>query len=449
MGKTLPYALKDCQKIGLIGLGTSNLGVLSCLEDANEKISITIRSEKELSHPRYPVRCGAGYLEKITEDALILSPSVRPDKPQFLKARERGVRILSDAEIFFTDTKADCFAVTGSDGKSTTTAMIAHLLSAAWGKDVPSVGNIGRPLTPLLSLPHTAYAIELSSFQLFHHTPSCARAVITNLTENHLNWHRGMEEYAAAKAGLYEKAKEAALCIDDPYLSALLKKAPFAVYSAEKSEGEMLKARAEFAYYIKDGAVFENGRRFLPLSLFPLFGKHNLCNLLSALAVTAGYTTKESAEAIQHFHPLAHRCERVATRRGVHYFDSSIDSSPSRTQQTLSCFSTPVILLLGGLGKDCAPDPLMPCVSEKCRAVIGFGPFGKEATEFLRKKGYAGILPPPTERLAEAVALANSLANTGDSILLSPGATSFDEFENFTARGMYFRRLVTDSEHTL
>ena len=91
----------------------------------------------------------------------------------------------------------------------------------------------------------------------------------------------------------------------------------------------------------------------------------------------------------------------------------------------------------------------MPCVSEKCRAVIGFGPFGKEATEFLRKKGYAGILPPPTERLAEAVALANSLANTGDSILLSPGATSFDEFEKFTARGMYFRRLVTDSEHTL
>ena len=446
MGKALPCALKDCQKVGLIGLGTSNLGVLSCLEDAKENISVTIRSEKEISHPRYPVRCGDGYLEKITEDALILSPSVRPDKPKILEARKRGTRILSDAEIFFADTKADCFAVTGSDGKSTTTALISHLLSAAMGKEVPAVGNIGRALSPLLFLPHTAYAVELSSFQLFHYTPKCTRAVITNLTENHLNWHKGMEEYAAAKAGLYENAKETALCIDDPCLTKLLKKAPFAVYSTEKSEGEMLKTRAEFAYYIKDGAVYENGRRFLSLSRFPLFGKHNLCNLLSALAVTAGYVTKESAETVERFQPLAHRCEKIATRNGVHYFDSSIDSSPSRTQKTLSCFSTPVILLLGGLGKDCSPAPLIPCVCEKCRAVIGFGPFGKEATDFLRAEGYAGILPPPTKRLADAVALANSLAMAGDSILLSPGATSFDEFENFTARGLYFRRLVNESD---
>ena len=210
----------------------------------------------------------------------------------------------------------------------------------------------------------------------------------------------------------------------------------------------MLKIHAQFAYYIKNDAVYENGHRFLPLSRFPLFGKHNLSNLLSALAVTAGYTTKESAEAIESFHPLAHRCERVATRRGIHYFDSSIDSSPSRTQKTLSCFCSPVILLLGGLGKDCSLAPLMPCVAEKCRAVIGFGPFGKEATEFLRAQGYAGILPPPTKRLAEAVALANSLAMAGDSILLSPGATSFDEFENFTARGLYFRRLAAESDNT-
>ncbi len=448
MGHFLPTALKDCQKIGLVGPGKSNLGVLSYLEDCIENIAITIRSEKDFSHSHYSVRCGEGYLDDITEDALILSPSVRPDRPEIQAARARGTRILSDCEIFFTDTAARCFAVTGSDGKSTTTALLSHLLTAAMGEEVPAVGNIGRPLTPLLGLPHKAYAVELSSFQLFHHTPKCARAAITNLTENHLNWHESMAEYAAAKTGLYEKAQEAALCLDDPLLASLLKKTPFAVYSTEKSEAEMLKYHADFAYYIKNDSVYENGRRLVPLSRFHLCGKHNLCNLLTALALTAGYTTEESAKSVESFRALAHRCERIMTCRGVHYFDSSIDSSPSRTQRTLSCFSSPVILLLGGLGKDCSLAPLMPCAKEKCRAVIGFGPFGEKAIEFLRAEGYSGILPPPVRGLADAVTLASKLAREGESVLLSPGATSFDEFENFMARGLYFRRLVMGMDST-
>ena len=162
--------------------------------------------------------------------------------------------------------------------------------------------------------------------------------------------------------------------------------------------------------------------------------------------MAAGYVTKDSAEAIRSFRPLAHRCEKIVGIGGAEYFDSSIDSSPSRTRETLSSFSDSVILLLGGLGKGCSLSPLMPCVSEKCRAVIGFGPFGEEATEFLRAEGYAGILPPPQKRLADAVALAKSLATKGDAVLLSPGGTSFDEFENFSARGECFRRLVLKSE---
>lgn len=446
MGIFLPTALKDCQKIGLVGLGTSNLGVLSYLEECKENISLSIRAEKTAAHPRYAVRCGDGYLDDITEDALILSPSVRPDREEIRAARARGARILSDSEIFFRDTAAKCFAVTGSDGKSTTTALLSHLLSAAMGEEIPAAGNIGRAMTPLLALSHKAYAIELSSFQLFHYTPRCERAVITNLTENHLNWHKDMREYAQAKASLYENAKEAILPLDEPMLASLLRKPPFAVYSLEASEKALAKKGADFAYCIKDGCVFENGRRLLPLSLFPLSGKHNLKNLLCALSMAAGYVTKDSAEEIRSFRPLAHRCERIAMLRGAEYFDSSIDSSPSRTRETLSAFSSPVILLLGGLGKGCSLSPLMPCVSEKCRAVIGFGPLGREATEFLRAEGYGGILPPPAKGLADAVALAKSLAAKGDSVLLSPGGTSFDEFENFSARGECFRRLVLETE---
>lgn len=443
MGHFLPTALKDCQSIGLVGPGKSNLGVLSYLEECDEKISVTIRGEGIFSHPHYPVRCGEGYLDGICEDALILSPSVRPDHPSIWAARARGVRILSDCEIFFTDTRAKCFAVSGSDGKSTTTAMISHLLTAAMKTQVPAVGNIGKPLTPLLALPHSAYAVELSSFQLFHYAPKTERAVITNLTENHLNWHRGMEEYATAKARLYEGTREPILSLDDPACDQLLKKAPFCVYSLKKSEKELSKCKAEFAYYIKNDCVYENGRAFLPLSFFQLLGEYNLYNLLAALAMTAGYTTEESARSIKDFRPLAHRCEKIAEIGGVHYYDSSIDSSPSRTAHTLSAFSSPVVLLLGGLGKDCGLSPLLPEVIKKCRAVIGFGPFGKEAHTFLSAEGYSGILPSPTKRLADAVALTKSIAKEGDCVLLSPAATSFDEFENFSARGAYFRALVT------
>ncbi len=442
MGYFLPTALKDCRSIGLVGSGKSNLGVLSYLEECTERISIVIRGKDAFSHPRYPVRCGEGYLQGITEDALILSPSVRPDRPEISEAKARGVRILSDAEIFFRDTAAQCFAVSGSDGKSTTTALLSHILTAALGEEIPAVGNIGRPLTPLLALPHKAYAVELSSFQLFHYAPRTRRAVITNLTENHLNWHICMAEYAAAKAGIYKGTAEPVLSLDDPLTSSLLKKAPFGVYSIKQSEENIAKCKAEFAYYIKNDFVYENGRRLFPLSLFHLPGEYNRYNLLAALSMAAGFVTEESARCIEGFHPLSHRCEKVAEVGGVCYYDSSIDSSPSRTAHTLSAFSAPVVLLLGGLGKDCGLSPLLSEVMKKCRAVIGFGPFGKEAYNYLSAEGYPGILPTPSKNLADAVVLAASIARVGDSVLLSPGATSFDEFENFTARGEQFRRLV-------
>ena len=142
MGIEIPSALKGCRKIGLVGLGISNEGVRAHLKKCDGCPEITVRKKDDGTEK---------YLENITEDALILSPSVRPDLKEIEVARARGVRILSDAEIFFTDTKARLFSVTGSDGKSTTTAMLSCLLTEALGTAVPAVGNIGRALTPLLS----------------------------------------------------------------------------------------------------------------------------------------------------------------------------------------------------------------------------------------------------------------------------------------------------------
>ena len=437
----LPTALKDCQNIGLVGLGDSNRGVLMHLEKCEGIQKISVRASKE-TDCAYPARFGQDYLLDITEDALILSPSVRPDLAPLLRARERGTRLLSDAEIFFTDTKAECYAVSGSDGKSTTTALLSHLLTVSMKKEVPAVGNIGRALTPLLAEDHATYAVELSSFQLFHYAPKTKRAVITNLTENHLNWHKGMAEYASAKAKLYEKTEEPVLCLDKTGSEALLKKTPFSVYSLQKSEKEMTKCKSEFAYYIKNEAVFENGKSIFPLSLFPLRGEYNLYNLLAALAMAAGLVHKASAYLLKDFSPLSHRCEPIAELSGIRFFDSSIDSSPSRTAQTLSSLSAPIVLLLGGLGKGCALHPLLPGIFEKCRAVIGFGPFGEEALRFLKDAGYDGILSEPLPKLADAIAQSLRLARRGDTVLLSPAATSFDEFENFSERGKAFRRLV-------
>ena len=429
MGYPIPSALKGCRKIGLVGLGISNRGVLSYLKECDSCPEIVFHND-------------INHLKVTDEDALILSPAIRPDLPMFQKAKEHGVRILSDCEIFFRDTRARCFGVTGSDGKSTTTAMLSVLLGSALKTSVPAIGNIGHAMTPFLCENAPAYAVELSSFQLFHYTPKCERAVITNLTENHLNWHRGMKEYASAKAGLYERCERAAVCIDDIGAYPLLKKRPFSVYSLSKSEKETAKCKSEFAYYIKNDIIFENGHPFLPLSYLKADNRHNRYNLLAALSLCAGILTKEDACAIEHFSPLAHRCEPIGEVRGVRYFNSSIDSSPSRTAQTLSAFSSPTVLLLGGLGKGLSLSPLLIPVKEKCRAVIGFGPFGEEAISYLKECGYSGILPPPAKGLKEAFFLAEGLAEKGDSVLLSPGATSFDEFENFSVRGDAFRALV-------
>ncbi len=434
MGYPIPTTLQGCRKIGLIGLGISNKGVLSHLRECDSCPEITVYADAQ--------QYGRRRFEDTGEDALVLSPSVRPDLAPIRAARDRGARILSDCEIFFTDTKAKCFAVTGSDGKSTTTAMLSVLLTRAMKASVPAVGNIGRALTPLLSENVAALAVELSSFQLFHYTPRCARAVITNVSENHLNWHTDMEEYIEAKAGLYRACEKPVASIDDIGVYPLLKRRPFAVYSMNKSEKELAKCKSDFAYYIKNNTVYENEKPFLPLSYLKADNQHNRYNLLAAIALSAGILTQESARAIEDFTPLAHRCEPIGEVRGVRFFNSSIDSSPGRTRQTLATIFSPTVLLLGGLGKGLSLAPLADPIKEKCRAVVSFGPFGEEAADYLKDCGYAGILPPPVKGLREAFFLAESIAKAGDIVLLSPGATSFDEFENFSARGELFRNLV-------
>ena len=442
MKHLIPTALKDCQNIGLVGLGKSNRGVLSYLEECKEKLHFFVRAEKPFEDCRYPSKFNEGYLSDVFEDALILSPSVRPDIPEITEAKKKGVRILSDAEIFFRDTDAMIFAVSGSDGKSTTAALTAHLLSASVKKTVPAVGNIGVALTSLLSQAHPMLVCELSSFQLFHYAPRTKRAAITNLTQNHLNWHKGLDEYKWAKARLYENTEEPIVSLDENGASELLKRNAFAVYSVKENEQSMSKRKAEFAYYIKNDAIYENGRKLLPLSLFPLPGKHNLQNLLCALALCAGYTDEEAAREVSSFSMLSHRAQLIKRIRGVSYYDSSIDSSPSRTRATLDIFSSPVLLLLGGMGKNCDISPLLSPVKEKCRGVFCFGPFGKEARDFLLSNGYKGYLPAPFEKMADAFSSAHDFSENKDTVLLSPGATSFDEFKDFSERGERFRSLV-------
>ena len=441
----------ECSRLGFFGLGRSNLSLIRMLPEGSR---ITLRSDGRVDLAKLPdgicadrIYEGAESLSDIAEDALILSPSVRRGRAELVSCAERGVRLTSDPELFFESANAPTLCVSGSSGKST----VATICSLLIGEGAVLCGNVGEPMVESLSESATVYVCELSSFMLAEHRARVQRSAITNITPNHLDWHSSFEEYRRAKLSLLSLSDEIVISADDPILSDFVGRGRrvFGVYSTSLSLPELLKRHKARVYMtLEDGYLCRNGEKILNTGRLIRSEEHNIANMMCAALLADGrYKPERLSSVLCGFSGLAHRCETVACSGGVKYIDSSIDTTPERCATTLLAISSgaspepSVLLLLGGRGKGLSYEPLKGTLSD-VRHIFAFGEEGKRINEEL-----SSITPCTVfERMSDALYAAQRSAVRGDKVLLSPAATSFDEFSSFEERGRCFSELARSFE---
>ncbi len=430
------------KKVDFFGLGRSNRALMELL--AGEGREVTLRDQRKIDPSLIPrglriskIYEGDRAYREIDEDLLVLSPSVRRDRQELLDAAARGCALTSDFEIFLGYCERPIYLVTGSDGKTTTATLASRIL----GENFPAIGNIGEPMTPHLTDNAVGYVIEASSFMLEYAEPTSRRAVITSFSENHLNWHKSLSEYKAAKLRAIAKADEAVISLDSPLPAIEEGKKLFAVTAASYlGKKRMKEISAEFYYDTEGGYVRENGRRLFAIADLKRREDYNIKNCMSALALTRGHVPEDRAHAvIADFSGLAHRGEIFLEAGGRRFINSSIDTTPARTVATLSGFDRGVILLLGGSDKGLDLSPLARAVASRGDRVIAFG----ETAERIK-----AAMPKETVKvcqgLLEATGEALMLTGENDTVLLSPASASYDEFSNFEERGEAFKRWITN-----
>ena len=437
--------------IGIVGVGISTLGVLEHLRALGVPYSLTVRSTaapKALPAGVVAERLfiGDNFLEGIDEDILFLSPTVRPDRRKISLAAKRGVKISSDAELFFGSVKKPVFSITGTDGKSTTATVASELLLHS-GVRATLCGNIGRAMSPTLDFPDTdAYVAELSSFQLMSLTPKSEAAVITNISENHLDWHKSMDEYIGAKENVLKRAERRIICADSPLSVPFIKKyGADAVYSTKMSDGELLRLGAPMRLSRRDGYILKNGEPYLSEAGILLRQEHFLSDYLAAIALLDERMTKDAfLKVSESFAGLEHRAKRIGCYGGVEFIDSSIDSTPKRTLATLRSLPRRVVLILGGRGKKLSYDELLASLHRYAKAVVLTGEAGLEMLARLESGDFDTKEVGYTyeKDFDAAVAAAVGFADAGDTVLLSPAATSHDAFSGYKERGARFAELA-------
>ena len=451
------------KRVGVIGIGISNRPLVDLLTKAGA--IVTARDKKPLadlgeiaeSFSQKGVRLitGEGYLDGIDDEILFRTPGMRYDHPALSAAVAAGATLTSEMQLFFELCPAKIIGITGSDGKTTTTTLISEILKAE-GKRVFLGGNIGKPLLPdLFDMTSDDYCvIELSSFQLHTMTRSPDIAVITNLSPNHLDYHTDVYEYIEAKFNIFLHQKKGARVIVNAYqrsdLDTILaerlnvienRSDDVTVFTGEKIlEGNN-------CVYEKDGMIYHGSTPVLAVSDIKIPGRHNVENYMAAIGALWGIASIETIQKIaREFGGVEHRIEYVREVNGAHYYNSSIDSSPTRTIAALNAFGEKkLIVLLGGYDKKIPYEPLGAPLCQHAKTVILTGStasaiqtalvncdlYQEGAPEIFLAKDYA-----------ESVAIAHRIAQKGDVILLSPASASFDAFRNFEERGRIFKDLV-------
>ncbi len=440
------------KKILVMGLGVSNrplvrmllaygCDVTGCDKTPREKFDDELR---ELEAFGCKMRVGEGYLNDLSADIVFRTPGMHPNIPALQALRESGAEVTSEMEVFFELCPCTILAVTGSDGKTTTTTLISEMLKAS-GKTVWLGGNIGTPLLPLIDqIQENDYAVvELSSFQLMDMQRSPHIAVVTNLAPNHLDVHKDMEEYIQAKVNLFRyQSKNDILIVnaDNDITSQFVGNGATRYFS--------YSGKVKTGTYLDGDVICRNGTPVLNKKEIVIPGEHNVENYMTAILAVDGLVEDETIRQVARtFGGVEHRIEFVRERNGVRFYNDSIASSPTRTIAGLKSFPEKVILLAGGYDKKIPYDVLGPYIVEHTKAVYLCGATADKIRQAVENApGYQPGSPLLIDcaDLKDATLKAAADAQPGDVVLMSPASASFDQFKNFEVRGNYFKALVKE-----
>ena len=439
--------LFGASSIGFFGVGKTTLALVNLLKKWNTCAKITLRSEQYVNRSALPeginarILDGARAFDSPYEELLVCSPSVRRERRELSPFIVSGTHLTSDCELFFEICNKPTLAVTGSDGKSTTVTLAHKILTSA-GSSSMLIGNIGVPMLPTVGCSDT-YVCELSSFNLHYLKASFKRAAVTNITPNHLNFHGTMEEYTEAKLSLLRSADEPIVFDDAGVLSDYAKASPvYAICSYTRDWRELSKSYgAEVIYTVSGGYIMRCGERLIPISAFASPSENLIKNFAVAAALTEGLCGAEDLMRVAgEFSGLPHRAECFLRVDGKEFVDSSIDTSPARSVTTIKAQSRPTVVMLGGRGKGVSYAPLREALIGRARLAVLFG-----EDRLLIKEAIGDSVPCiSVEGFIEGVECALSVLGEGEVLLLSPAATSYDEFSSFEERGNLFKKIITE-----
>ena len=444
------------KKIAMCGIGVSNTPLILNFLEKGAKVYACDRRSREmigeiadkLEAAGAELCLGDGYLNDLEVDIIFRTPGMSFNLPELEAARKKGIAVTSEMEVFFDLCPATLFAITGSDGKTTTTTLISKMLEAE-GKKVFVGGNIGKPLLPEIEniTADDFVVVELSSFQLISMRKSPDVAVVTNLAPNHLDVHKDMEEYIDAKKNiiLHQNAFSRTVLNRDNEITQGFKK-----YSRGQSLSfSMTEPLKNGAWLESDGTIHMTYRGIdapiMHRDDIAILGDHNVENYLAAIAAVWGFVGMDSIKKVaREFMGVEHRIEFVREVKGVKYYNDSIASSPTRTIAGLKAFNQKVHLIAGGYDKHIPYEPLVPYILEKVEKLYLCGATADKIEAAVKAdKAYNGT--PEIircESITAAVLKANEIAKAGDIVTLSPASASFDAYPNFVARGNHFKELV-------
>ena len=440
------------QRLIVLGLGVSNrplvrlmlqygCTVTGCDRTPREKLDQEVLELEEMG---CSLRLGEQYLENLSADVVFRTPGMHPDNPALANLRAAGAKVTSEMEVFFSLCPCTTIAVTGSDGKTTTTTLISEMLKAA-GKTVWLGGNIGMPLLPQLDKmkPEDFAVVELSSFQLMDMRHSPHIAVITNLAPNHLDVHKDMDEYVDAKRNIFRfQGKQDVLILNqDNAITA-------GFTGNGKTRWFSRLSKTDHGICMEGDALVRDGVKVLDASEIVIPGVHNIENYMAAILAVEGLVDDEAIRYVARtFGGVEHRIELVRVKDGVKYYNDSIASSPSRTIAGLKSFQEKVCLIAGGYDKHIPYDVLGPYICRHTKRVYlngATGPAIRAAVE--NCPDYVPGAPELVDcgDFTTAVQRAAADAVSGDIVLMSPASAAFDQFKNFMVRGNYFKALVKE-----
>lgn len=445
------------KRIALIGMGRSHMPliplftkygaeVIAC--DKRDKDALGELADKAAADGA-ELSLGERYLDDIDVDIALRTPGMRFWCDELNALRDKGVTVTSEMEIFFDICPCRIFAVTGSDGKTTTTTVISEMLKKQ-GYTVHIGGNIGKPLLPGIESisPGDVCVVELSSFQLISMTQSPDVAVVTNLAPNHLDVHKDMQEYIEAKRNivLYQNKNDKAVLNYDNEITRLFDlscEGEVVFFSRSKKVRRGAYLDGSTVEYAEDGKIYD----VLDIRDIKIPGMHNVENYMTAICAVWGYVSVDCIrEVAREFGGVEHRAEFVRELDGVKYYNDSIASSPTRTASgTLSLYDFKIILIAGGYDKHLDYTELGDVICDKVKTAILMGATADKIEAAIRGSEKYSENNPVIIRvrdMAEAVKKARECAVSGDIVSMSPASASFDLYKDFDARGKHFKALV-------